>query len=122
MASVAEQPGTHLYLGPITSATPTFDLQKPVTGSGVWLDSYIVKRTPVTAGVPDAPTLSIDIANVSHNNTFHTWVRSDYRRGTPILLTGSYTAQNVQPAMHMHDGKIALEKFGLDIRDSTGAQ
>jgi hypothetical protein len=24
--------------------------------------------------------------------------------------------------MHMHDGKIALEKFGLDIRDSTGAQ
>jgi hypothetical protein len=119
MASEQQVPGEHVYIK-VTSSSQKVDLPKTIVGNGIWLRGYVVKGTPVTAGVPDEPVLSIEFSNVGRNQ-FHSWCRSDLLRGFPLNLDGAFTSIWHDNLAHIQGGPVQLEHFDLDVRDSTGA-
>lgn len=112
----------------ITSATQTIDLpvgldETPSHQYDAHVHAYIIKGASVTAGVPDDPFfyVEMDQSNSSARDIWRKQIASGVHIGTPLLLTGIYTAENLGRPIHLgvtHD-KERSAKFTITATSGT---
>lgn len=126
--------------GSIDAGTHKVDLPRAISGRQIFLRGYAIKGAPVTAGVPDHPTYTLDFPH--HNGpVFTAWTPAtsygpdvvtqpplSAATGVPLLLKSDYTAKWISPPLHIQhtlpghandQSPIHLERFDILLRDTN---
>ncbi len=119
MMSRAIVHGGHLIIHLSSSNNPArMQIVPNIVINQLYLNRFAIKGIPVTLGIPNSTHYTLKIAELPIDNEYY---RNSGATGVPIILTGSYTAENYSPGQLISRGENkSLGNITVSLVDEDG--